>query len=180
MARTIPPTTFRRHAAWVGALLLLAAVLAWRQLGPSAAPASSAPPVAAPAKPRPAGPPPSETMPAAVAPPALSGEEPVPAVLPGHEGHGDECAECLGWRKLSVYREDYAQLQLSLVTAEKPLDPEETRRLHEACRRLAASVLLRWSFSDSRPVLAADEVVEAKRREILGDFLTQAPADEGR
>jgi hypothetical protein len=169
----------RRNAAWMGAALILAAALAWLQFKPASRviAVESASPGAAvhPAR--------RATSAVAIAPEEnpLPDDAPFPAVLPGHEGHGDECAECFGQRKLASYREDYARLQLSLVTADAPpLDPAETRRLLAACRQLAASVLLRWSFSDSRPVLAADDVVEAKRREILGEFLIHRQADDSR
>lgn len=106
---------------------------------------------------------------------------PVAAVLPGHERHGDECAQCLAERKLFVYREDYAQLHFKRIRDEFELDPAGSGEMLDACRRFARTVLTEWSFSDSKPRLAEDAVVESRRREILDPLLgglSRKPEDD--
>lgn len=71
-----------------------------------------------------------------------------PAIATGHEGHGDECAQCLAERKLAACREDYALLCYSQLAETHELDGAPDAKLLEACRRLAASVLTEWSFPE--------------------------------
>lgn len=105
-------------------------------------------------------------VPVVVAPPVDAGD-----VLPGHEGHGDECAQCLAERKLFVYREDFAQLHFTRIHEEFELDEGRSAELLDACRRFARAVLTEWSFSDSKPRLPDDAVLESRRHEILGPLL---------
>jgi len=97
------------------------------------------------------------------------------AVLPGHEGHGDECAECFAERKLAVYREDYAQLQFSLALQGRVLPADQSADLQDACRRFSRAVLREWSFSDSKPRLPDDAAVENLRSEMLQPLIERLP-----
>ena len=101
------------------------------------------------------------------------------AALPGHEGHGDECAQCLAERKLVDYREDFALLHFSRVRDEFELDETRSGEVLDACRRFARSVLTEWSFSDKKPRLPEDAALEARRREILGPLLGTLPRKPG-
>ena len=115
-----------------------------------------------------------------VSPAAASAVPEGEAALPGHEGHGDECAECRAERKLVVYREDFAQLHFSRIRDEFELDDERSAEALEACRRFARSVLTEWSFSDSKPRLPEDATLEVRQREFLGpllDTLSRKPGD---
>ncbi len=100
-------------------------------------------------------------------------------VLPGHEGHGDGCAQCLAERKLIVYREDFAQLHFSRLQEEFELDEARSGEVLDACRVFARSVLTEWSFSDSKPRLPEDAALEARRQQILGPVLTKLPSKAG-
>lgn len=93
------------------------------------------------------------------------------AVLPGHEGHGDECAQCLAERKLVDYREDFALLHFSRIQEEFEIDAPRSAEVLDACRLFARSVLTEWSFSDKKPRLPEDAALEARRSEILGPLL---------
>jgi hypothetical protein len=101
------------------------------------------------------------------------------AILPGHEGHGDECAECLAERKLVVYREDFAQLHFSRIQEEFELDAARSDDVLDACRVFARAVLSEWSFSDSKPRLPEDAALEARRQQILGPMLANLPPKAG-
>jgi hypothetical protein len=117
---------------------------------------------------------PSETrMPSALVPVST------PVAQAGHEGHGDECAQCLADRKLAAYREDYARMQHARVLNDRDADEEKSLEVLDACRVLAGKVLQEWSFSESRPVLPPDDVVDARQREILEPLLTRLPLKEG-
>jgi hypothetical protein len=112
----------------------------------------------------------------AAAPAASLAEGPVPlTLLPGHEGHGDECAECVAERKLAVYREDYAQLELAQALRGRVLPADQSTALQAACRQLSMAVVKRWSFSESRPLLAEDSAVEDLRRKILQPLIELLP-----
>jgi hypothetical protein len=112
---------------------------------------------------------------AAVAPASVAEASPE-AATPSHAGqHGDACAHCLAEKKLTACREDYAAMMWAGVSEELDADPAEEERVREACRRVAAEVLTEWSFSESRPVLAPDPVVEARRREWLEPVLASIP-----
>ena len=137
----------------------LVAAIVWRPGSPDEAAPSAVPGKVSP-------------RPAAAAP---LPEEPAVAATPGHEGHGDECAHCLGERKLALYREDYAALLLARTEETAAPDPAQEDLVLAACRRVAAAVLTEWSFSESRPLLPPDDVVEARRREILGPVLASLP-----
>jgi len=169
------PRAFVRWPLWVLAAALVAVVfkLGHRPQAPQAtATAVSSPPAtklpreesrilktSAPDTPAPAVPP--ATVEAATPPPSE----------PGHEGHGDECAHCFGEKRLAACREDYARLCYSQVTQEYVIDEGKSPQVLDACRRFASSVLKEWSHSGSRPVLPPDEIVEARRREIIGPLL---------
>ena len=110
------------------------------------------------------------SLPVAATPASLpSGGSPdtVATVLPGHEGHGDECAQCLAERKLAVYREDFAQLHCTQASEGRAPTPEQANELLDACRRFSKSALREWSFSDSKPRLADDSTLETLRSEML-------------
>ena len=94
-----------------------------------------------------------------------------PSVEPGHEGHGDECAHCFGEKRLAACREDYARLCHSQMTQAYVIGEGKSPQVLDACRRFAGSVLKDWSHAESRPVLPSDEIVEARRREIVGPLL---------
>ena len=101
------------------------------------------------------------------------------AILPGHEGHGDECAQCLAERKLVVYREDFAQLHFSRIQEEFELDASRSGEVLDACRVFARTVLTEWSFSDSKPRLPEDAALEARRQQLLGPMLANLPPKAG-
>lgn len=102
------------------------------------------------------------------------------AVLPGHEGHGDECAQCLAERKLAVYREDFAQLHFTQAAEGRAPTPEQASELLDACRLFSMSALREWSFSDAKPRLADDSTLEKLRSELLQPLIERLPsaADE--
>lgn len=102
------------------------------------------------------------------------------AVLPGHEGHGDECAQCLAERKLAVYREDFAQLHFTQAAQGRAPTPEQAAELLDACRLFSKSALREWSFSDAKPRLADDVTLEKLRSELLQPLIERLPsaADE--
>lgn len=108
----------------------------------------------------------------------VSTASPQPGVQAGHEGHGDECAQCLAERKLATYREDYARIHYDRAMEERHADEREALEVLDACRVLAGKVLREWSFSESRPVLPPDEVVDARQREILDPLLSRLPLKE--
>lgn len=158
----------------VAVLLMLAVIAWWRHESPGTSAADL--PVGVPAKTEPssADPPQDAPEPAEIA--TLTGEAPLPAaVLPGHEGHGDECAECLAQRKLAVYREDYAQLQLAQALQGRVLPAGLGAELQDACRRFSRAVLREWSFTDSMPRLADDATVERLRSEMLQPLIERLP-----
>lgn len=97
------------------------------------------------------------------------------AVLPGHEGHGDECAQCLAERKLAVYREDFAQLHFTQASEGRAPTPEQATELLEACRLFSKSALREWSFSDAKPRLADDRTLEDLRSELLQPLIERLP-----
>jgi hypothetical protein len=90
-----------------------------------------------------------------------------PRILPGHEGHGQECAACAAERGLAACREDYAQMEYARLLDELDADGPQAAKLLEECRRFAAEVIKDWSPAKSRPELPADAVVDARRKEIL-------------
>lgn len=100
----------------------------------------------------------------------------VAAVLPGHEGHGDECAQCLAERKLAVYREDFAQLHFTQAAQCRAPTPEQATELLDACRVFSMSALREWSFSDAKPRLADDSTLEKLRSELLQPLIERLPA----
>lgn len=123
-----------------------------------------------------------EEKPAQAAPspgPAATPSAVSSAILPGHEGHGDECAQCLAERKLVVYREDFAQLHFSRIQEEFELDASRSGDVLDACRVFARAVLTEWSFSDSKPRLPEDAALEARRQQILGPKLANLPPKAG-
>ncbi len=101
-----------------------------------------------------------------------------PSIPPGHEGHGDNCAECLAARRLAACREDYAQLCYTQLAEAYEFSGEKAPQLLDACRRFAASVLKEWSFSESKPLLPPDEIVEARRREFVSPLLAGLAAKQ--
>jgi hypothetical protein len=155
-----------------GGLLIVLAALIWWRRGSPAAPAVDLPTrIVAGAELSPAAP---LTEAAVAAVPTGVRSLPV-AVLPGHEGHGDECAECFAERKLAVYREDYAQLQFSLALQGRVLPADQSAELQDACRRFSRAVLREWSFSDSKPRLPDDAAVENLRSEMLQPLIERLP-----
>jgi hypothetical protein len=123
-----------------------------------------------------------EEKPAQAAPspgPAATPSAVSSAIRPGHEGHGDECAQCLAERKLVVYREDFAQLHFSRIQEEFELDASRSGEVLDACRVFARAVLTEWSFSDSKPRLPEDAALEARRQQILGPKLANLPPKAG-
>ena len=123
-----------------------------------------------------------EEKPAQAAPspgPAATPSAVSSAILPGHEGHGDKCAQCLAERKLVVYREDFAQLHFSRIQEEFELDASRSGDVLDACRVFARAVLTEWSFSDSKPRLPEDAALEARRQQILGPMLANLPPQAG-
>ena len=121
----------------------------------------------------------ADALPAVAAdPPVVSSVgslEEVATVLPGHEGHGDECAQCLAERKLAVYREDFAQLHFTQASEGKAPTPEQAAVLLDACRRFSNSALREWSFSDAKPRLADDRTLEKLRSEMLQPLIERLP-----
>jgi hypothetical protein len=106
----------------------------------------------------------------------LTWKAPLPSAdPPGHEGHGDVCAECLAERKLAVYREDYAQLQFAQALQGRVLPAELSGELQDACRRFSRAVLREWSFTDSKPRLPDDATVENLRSEMLHPLIERLP-----
>jgi hypothetical protein len=100
----------------------------------------------------------------------------VPPQIPaGHEGHGSECAACVAERGLAACREDYAQMEYARLLEQVNADGTQSAKLLEECRRFAAAVIKDWSHAKSRPELPADQVVAAKRQEILEPVLAGLP-----
>lgn len=106
---------------------------------------------------------------------SVGSPEEITAVLPGHEGHGDECAQCLAERKLAVYREDFAQLHFTQATEGRAPTPEQAIELLDACRLFSKSALREWSFSESKPCLADDSTLEKLRSEMLQPLIERLP-----
>ena len=159
----------------MGLLLLLAWWL--RTPRQAAEPASSSRMAAEAPSPRSeVSPPPPASSQVSAASTASLADGPVPVtLLPGHEGHGDECAECVAERKLAVYREDYAQLEFAQALRGRVLPVDQSAALQAACRQLSMAVVKRWSFSESRPLLAEDAAVEDLRRTILQPLIELLP-----
>ncbi len=105
-------------------------------------------------------------------------EAPPVEVTPGHEGHGDECAQCLAERKLAVYREDYAKLQFEQALRDRALPADQGAELLEACRKFSKAAIREWSFGRSMPLLADDESVERLRNQILQPLIDRLPPAE--
>lgn len=100
----------------------------------------------------------------------------VPPQIPaGHEGHGPECAACVAERGLAACREDYAQMEYARLLDQVDADGPQAAKLLEECRRFASAVIKDWSHAKSRPELPADEVVAARRQEILEPVLAGIP-----
>lgn len=106
---------------------------------------------------------------------SVGSPEEISAVLPGHEGHGDECAQCLAERKLAVYREDFAQLHFGQASEGRAPTPEQAMELLDACRRFSKSALPEWSFSDAKPRLADDSTLEKLRSKVLQPLIERLP-----
>lgn len=158
----------------VALLLMLAGIVWWRHEAPGVPVAASSVEVPAKAGPTSAVPPQDAPAPAETSTP--TGKAPLPtAVLPGHEGHGDECAECLAERKLAVYRQDYAQLQFAQALQGRVLPAELSGELQDACHRFSRAVLREWSFTDSKPRLPDDATVENLRSEMLQPLIERLP-----
>jgi hypothetical protein len=126
----------------------------------------------------------STTKAAGTPPPSTVGAAPAPAppavtlpvtVLPGHEGHGDECAECVAERKLAAYREDYARLEFAQAVQGRVLPADQSAALQDACRRFSRAVLREWSFSESKPRLPDDAIVNKLRSEMLQPLIERLP-----
>ncbi len=111
----------------------------------------------------------------AIAPPVDFSAAVPPRILPGHEGHGPECAGCAAERGLAACREDYAQMEYARLLDELDADGPQAAKLLEECRRFAAEVIKDWSPAKSRPELPADAVVAARRKEILEPVLAGIP-----
>ncbi len=158
----------------VALLLMVAGIAWWRHEAPGAPIAAL--PVEVPAKTGPTSAVPPQDAPAPAETSTPPGKAPLPAaVLPGHEGHGDECAECLAERKLAVYREDYAQLHFAQAVQGRVLPAEITGELQDACRRFSRAVVREWSFTDSKPRLPDDATVESLRSEMLQPLIERLP-----
>jgi hypothetical protein len=141
------------------------------------------PPAAASSKPEPRASAADIERPVAAGAPSVSSAgspELVAAVLPGHEGHGDECAQCLAERKLAVYREDFAQLHFTQASEGRAPTPEQAAELLDACRLFSKSALREWSFSEAKPRLTDDSTLEKLRSEMLQPLIERLPkaADE--
>ncbi len=186
MKRSSEPSvsSFRTALRWLPPVLLVAAILLALKNRPEEARREEAVPPAASRKterepspaPRRVLPLPAEEDPAAA---VAAAAQALPPVFPsGHEGHGDECAECLAARRLAACREDYAQLCYTQLAEAYVIGGEMSPRVLEACRRFAASVLKEWSFSESKPLLPPDEIVEARRREFVSPLLAGLAAKQ--
>lgn len=113
---------------------------------------------------------------APVAMPVLDFRAAVPPDIPaGHEGHGPECAACTAERGLAACREDYAQMEYARLLDQLDADGSQASKLLEECRRFAQAVIKDWSPAKSRPEMPADEVVAARRQEILEPVLAGIP-----
>lgn len=181
MERATPPRIRNRTLLLAGALLVVAGGLGWRLAGSDKGEAEIA--VAAPAKterPAPVAARPVERSAAQpVAAPSALPEAPPVVVAAGHEGHGDECAQCLAERKLAVYREDYAKLQFEQALRDRVLPADQGAELLEACRKFSRAVVREWSFGRSMPLLEDDDSVERLRSQILQPLIDRLPpADE--
>lgn len=181
MERATPSRIRNRTLLLAGALLVVAGGLGWRLAGGDKGKVEVA--VAAPVKMERPAPVASRPVERAVAEPAAAlaalPEAPPVVAAPGHEGHGDECAQCLAERKLAVYREDYAKLQFEQALRDRMLPADQGAELLEACRKFSKSVVREWSFGRSMPLLMDDESVERLRSQLLQPLIDRLPpADE--
>lgn len=106
---------------------------------------------------------------------SVGSPEEITAVPPGHEGHGDECAQCLAERMLAIYREDFARLHFAQASEGRAPTPEQASALLDACRLFSRSALREWSFSDAKPRLADDSTLEKLRSEMLQPLIERLP-----
>lgn len=88
-----------------------------------------------------------------------------------HFHSGKDCAHCLAEVQLVPRRVDYARLRFSMIEETHEMSESEMELVREACERLAERLLREWSFTESRPLLPAEKVVQAEEKEILAPVL---------